>query len=169
MTVQEIKRLFAYNSWATNRIFEALAEVPEGDYKRDLKTSHGSLHGTLTHLVASEKIWLSRLVGKPETMLMTEQEAPSLAALKVIWEDIASRTARFLGRLDEKKLEISFEYLTTGGKRFANTYAQILQHLINHASYHRGQIIAMMRQVGAQPVGTDLIAFFRHTAPPRSQ
>ncbi|HYK90215.1 MAG TPA: DinB family protein [Acidobacteriota bacterium] len=164
MTVQEIKTLFAFNSWATNRIFEALEKVAEQDYKRDLKASHGSLHGTMTHLVAAERIWLSRLVGKPETSLVTEQDLPSLGALKTAWEDIASRTARFVGKLDEQKLQTAFEYTTTSGKKFANTHQQILQHLVNHSSYHRGQIAAMMRQVGAEPVSTDLIAFYRHSA-----
>ncbi len=162
MTIQEIQKLFAYNAWATNRMFEALARIPETDYKRNLKSSHGSLHGTATHLVAAEKIWLSRLVKKPETALMTEQEAPSLQVLKKTWEDIAARTARFVSKLDDNSLESSLEYVTTEGQKFTNSLVQILQHVINHSSYHRGQVASMMRQVGAEPVNTDLITFFRH-------
>jgi uncharacterized damage-inducible protein DinB len=166
MTPQEIKSLFAYNSWATNRVFESLIKVPEVDYRRDLKSSHGGIHGTLTHLVGAEKIWLSRWIGKPETSLMSEKEVPSLAALKEIWEDVAARTAKFISRLDDEKLLSTFEFTTMQGKTLTHVYQHALQHLVNHSTYHRGQIAALMRQVGAQPIGTDLIAFCRLTAQP---
>jgi uncharacterized damage-inducible protein DinB len=164
MTVQEIQKLFAYNAWATNRLFEALAHVPEASYKRDLKSSHNSLHGTVTHMVAAEKIWLSRLIKKPEAALMTGQESPSLQSLKAVWEDVAAHIARFVSKLDDKALGNNLEYFTTEGKKFTNSMNQILLHIINHSSYHRGQVAALMRQIGMEPVNTDLIAFFRLTA-----
>ncbi len=167
MTIQEMRILLAYDSWATNRLFEALAAVPEDAYKRDLKTSHGSLHGTLVHIVAAQRIWLSRFAGRPETTRLTPQDAPSLATLKALWEETAAGIARVAAKLDDKKLLSGFEYVATGGKAYNNTYQQILQHLVNHGTYHRGQIASMMRQVGAEPVGTDLIAFYRHTAQPQ--
>lgn len=166
MTIQEMKMLFAYNAWATNRVFEALAKVPGELYTTDLKASHGGIHGTMTHLVAAEKLWVSRWEGKPESSLLTAKDAPSLANLKQIWEDVASRTARFVAKLDDKKLQSTFEYTSTEGKRFTHTYQQTLQHLVNHSTYHRGQIATLMRQVGAEPVGTDLINFYRYTAQP---
>lgn len=116
MTAAEIRFLFAYNSWATNRVFESLIKVPENDYRRDLKSSHGGIHGTLTHLVGAEKIWLSRWIGKPETSLLSEKEVPSLAALKEIWEDVAARTAKFLAKIDDEKLLSTFDFTTTQGK-----------------------------------------------------
>jgi uncharacterized damage-inducible protein DinB len=167
MKIQEIKKLFAFNNWATNRILEALSEVPEADYGKSLKASYGSLRGTLTHLVAAEKIWLSRLTGKPETSLMTEEDAPTLQDLKSAWEEVAGRMAKFLVKLDDEALQKSLRYVTTRGETFTNTFEQILQHIVNHASYHRGQITVLLRQLGFQPVNTDIIAFFRHTAPKR--
>ena len=164
MRIQEIKKLYAFNNWATNRIFETLDHVSDLDYKRNLKASCGSLHGTLTHIVAAEKIWLSRLTGKPETGLLTEHEVPTLQSLKAVWEDVAARMARLLAKLDDEALQGKLNYVTTSGESFTNTYAQVLQHIVNHASYHRGQIAVLMRQLDLVPVGTDMIAFFRHTA-----
>ena len=166
MTAQGIRFLFAYNSWATNRVFESLMKVAEDDYRRDLKSSHGGIHGTMTHLVGAEKIWLSRWIGKSETSLLPEKEVPSLAALKEIWEDVASRTAKFVARLDDEKLLSTFNFTTSQGKTLTHVYQHALQHLVNHSTYHRGQIAALMRQVGAQPIGTDLITFYRLTAQP---
>ncbi len=164
MNIQELKRLFAYNAWADNRVFEALAKVPEAEYLRDLKSSHGSLGGTMAHLVGVEKLWLSRLIGKPENSILRLQDAPTLKQLKSAWEDVAARMARFLVKLDNKSLQQAVSYTTTEGEKFSNSNQQILQHVVNHSSYHRGQIAAMMRQAGAEPLNTDLIAFFRHTA-----
>ena len=82
MTIQEMRKLFAFNAWANNRVFETLQDLPESEYKRELKTSFGNLHGTMVHLVAAEKIWLSRLTGKPETALMTDHDTPTLESLK---------------------------------------------------------------------------------------
>ncbi len=166
MTAEEIKKLFAYNSWGTNRVFEALAQVPEDHYRKDLKAGHGGIHGTLTHLVAAEKMWLSRWTGNPESSFLSQKEVTSLAALKEIWEDVAARTARFVSRLDDGKLASTFEYSGTDGKQFVQTYQQALVHVVSHSTYHRGQIALLMRQVGFQPVGTDLIAFYRLTAQP---
>jgi uncharacterized damage-inducible protein DinB len=164
MNIQEMKKLFAYNAWANNRVFEALSKIGEDEYTRDLKSSHGSLGETIVHMVAAEKIWLSRLVGKPEDSLMAPQDAPMLQSLKPIWEQVAAGMARFLAKLDDRSLQRDVEYTTTEGRKYSNSNEQILQHVVNHSSYHRGQIASMMRQVGAEPVNTDLIVFFRHTA-----
>ena len=165
MTIQETRKLFAFNAWANNRVFETLRDLPESEYKQDLKTSFGTIHATMTHLVAAEKIWLSRLAGKPETALMTDQDTPSVESLKSAWEDIAARMARFLAKLDDGKLQEELSYVTTEGKEYRNTLQQILQHIVNHSSYHRGQIAGMLRQVGAKAANTDLITFYRLTAP----
>ncbi len=169
MTSQEIRTLFAYNAWATNRIFEALKGLPEDQFTMDLRASHGGIRGALTHLVAAEKIWLSRLSGNPESTMISEKDTPSLSALKELWEDVAERTAKFIAELDDKKLSSTFEMTTTRGKKYTHFYQDALQHLVNHSTYHRGQIAVLMRQVGAQPVGTDLIAFYRLTAEPVSK
>jgi uncharacterized damage-inducible protein DinB len=165
MTIQEIKKLFAYNAWANNQVFEALSKIPESEYLRDLKSGHASLGGMMVHLIGAEKIWLSRLVGRPETSLIGLQDAPTLKLLKRTWEDVAARMARLLAKRDDRSLQREVAYTTTDGAEFSNSSQQILQHVVNHSSYHRGQIAAMMRQVGAEPANTDLIAFFRHTAP----
>lgn len=161
MNLPEVKQLFAYNAWASNRIFEALAPLSAEEYFRDLKSSHGGIHGTLTHMVAAEKIWLSRWIGKPETTLLKAEEIKSLAELKSLWEDVGRRTAKFLLTVTEKRLDEAVTIKTTGGKEYTHTYRQMLQHLVNHSTYHRGQIVALLRQLGAPAVSTDLIVFYR--------
>ncbi len=166
MTSQEIKMMFAYNAWATNRVFESLAGVPDDLYFKDLKSSHGGIHGTLFHIVRAEKNWLARLTGIQEKSELTEQTASSLQALRSAWQDVASRTAKYVEKVTEEKLRSIFEYPASDGRKLVQTYQQALLHLVNHSTYHRGQIASMMRQVGMQPVATDLIMFYRMTAQP---
>jgi uncharacterized damage-inducible protein DinB len=163
MTLEEAKQLFAYNSWATNRIFDALAALPVEQYRKNLKGSHQGIHGTLTHLVTAEKIWLSRWVGNPDTAHLKPEEVTSLADLKAIWETVARETVRFLSTMKEKKMQDSITITSARGDKYTHTYAQTFQHLVNHSSYHRGQIVTMLRQLGGQPVSTDLIGFYRQT------
>jgi len=163
MTLQEIKILHAYNSWANNRIFEALTSLSDEQYKQDMKSSHGGIHGTLVHIVGAEKIWLERFKGAPQAPL--SQDPPkSLADLKAVWEKVGYDTAQWLGNMTDKKLMETFTAKTLKGDTFTNTFMQALQHVVNHSSYHRGQIVTLMRQLGVQPLSTDLILFYRETA-----
>ena len=160
MTLQEIKNLHAYNSWANNRLFDLLATLPVDQYMQDMKSSHGGIHGTLTHMVGAEKVWLERFKG-PVGPFLKAAEIPSLAALKKIWEEVGYDTARWLGIMTDKKLGESFVMKTSKGETYAHVYWQAFQHMINHSSYHRGQIVTMLRQLDIQPVSTDLILFYR--------
>ena len=164
MTLAEMKILHAYNSWADNRIFDALTALSPEQYVSDMKSSHGGIHGTLVHLVGAEKIWLERWLGTPRAFLTTEQ-VQTLAEVKKAWESVGLETARWLGTLTDKKIQETFTMKTAKGDTFTHVYWQAFQHLVNHSSYHRGQIITMIRQIGGKPVSTDLIQFYRETAP----
>jgi uncharacterized damage-inducible protein DinB len=162
MTLSELKLLHAYNSWANNRIFEALAPLPNDKYMHDMKSSHGGIHGTLVHTVGAEKVWLERFMGEPQPFL-SQNPPKSLLELKAIWEKVGYDTAKWLGTMSDKKLQETFTMKTLKGDTFTHVFWQAFQHVVNHSSYHRGQIITMLRQLGEKPVSTDLILFYRET------
>ena len=163
MTLQEVKMLSAYNAWATNRIFEALEALPAEEIMRDLKSSHGSIHGTLTHLVGAEKMWLSRMLGTPDKSMIKPPDVPTIADVKTTWEQTGFATAKFLGSMTDKKLQETFTMSTASGKQFTHSFAQALQHVVDHSTYHRGQVITLMRQMGHTPPNTGMMSFFRET------
>ncbi len=163
MTLQEVKNLHAYNAWANNRIFENVETLPADQYMKDMKSSHGGIHGTLTHIVGAEKVWLERFADNAQPFLKAA-EIPNPEALKNIWEKNGFETAKWLSMMSDKKLNETFEMKTLKGDVYKHIYWQAFQHLVNHSSYHRGQIITMLRQIDAKPVSTDLIQFYRETA-----
>ena len=164
MTLQEIKLLHAYNSWADNRIIDAVLAMPADKVMQDLKSSHGGIHRTLVHIVAAEKMWLSRWVGKPDASFLSAADAPTVEAVKNVWVAVGFETARFLGTMSDKKLQDTFTMKTSKGDTFTHLYWHAFQHMVDHSSYHRGQIVTMMRQQGAVPPTTGLINFYRETA-----
>lgn len=164
MTLQETKTLHAFNAWASNKIFDAVVQIPTDAYMKDMKSSHGSIHGTLTHMVAAEKIWVSRMVGTPEAKLIDLDEVPTLADLKAIWERVGYDMAKFLGTMTDKKLQETFTMSSPRGQVFSHMYWQAIQHVVDHSTYHRGQVITLMRQLGYVPPTTGLMMFYRETS-----
>jgi len=164
MTLQDIKRLLAFNSWASNRIFDAVAGLSAGDFTRDMKASHASIHGTLAHMAGAEKMWLSRMTGTPDKTFLKAADVPTLAELKKTWETTGFNIAKFAGTLTDKKLQETFPMTTSTGQQFTQAYGDALQHMVDHSTYHRSQVVTLMRQMGHTPPSTSMILFFRETA-----
>ena len=162
MTLSEIKFLHAYNAWASNQFFDVLAQLPNDQYLQDLKSSHGGIHGTLVHMVGAEKIWLERFHEAAQPFL-SQNPPGSLNELRTIWEKVGFDTAKWLGGMTDKKLTQTFTMQTSTGTTFTHAFGQAFQHLVNHSTYHRGQIVTMLRQLGVKPPTTDLIRFIRET------
>jgi uncharacterized damage-inducible protein DinB len=164
MTLQQVKLFHAFNSWATNRIFNACEDMPAEQFHRDLKASHASIHGTLVHMVGAEKMWLSRWLGNPDRSFLTVQDAPDIASLRSLWEKTGFEVAKFLGTMNDKKLLAPFSYKAPDGAQFTYPYWQTLQHVVDHSTYHRGQVVVMLRQLGVTPPSTGLTLFYREVS-----
>jgi uncharacterized damage-inducible protein DinB len=161
MKMDELQSLFAYDSWANDLFLRAMAALPEEAVRRDLGASHRSLLGTMVHLVAAEEIWLSRWKGAPRSKLTGLDEIASLDALLPWWEKVRAQRDSYVLSLDEDDLEREMETTTTTGATYRHRYADMFRHLTNHSTYHRGQMAAMLRQLGEKPPSTDLIRFYR--------
>ncbi len=164
MTVHEAKLLYAFNAWATQKIFDAVTRLPEEQFTRDLKASHGSIQGTLRHLVASETLWLSRLTAPPPVAPVHAADAASVAELKSLWENTGFGIARWLGTLTDRRLHEPCTMTASDGTAHTHTADQVLLHLVDHSTYHRGQIVTLLRQLGVTPPSTGMIRFLRETA-----
>jgi uncharacterized damage-inducible protein DinB len=160
VTLQEITQLVAFNQWATRCFFDALSQLPAEQYARDLRSSHGGIHGTLAHLVGAERGWLSRWQGRHESGAEVISRIHSLAELRTFWEAVCDEMSRFLATLDDHKLQDTLSTTARSGSHTAS-YWQMIQHVVDHSSYHRGQIVTMLRQLGVTPPSTGLIRFYR--------
>lgn len=164
MNVAEVRELYEFNAWASRRIFDALAPLPVEQYLRDLKSSHGGIHGTLCHIVWVEQLWLHRWLGKATPATPQGKDLASLAEAHVRWEDVEAERETFLAGLTDARLGATLTIKPTMGGAYTHTYQQTLQHAVDHSSYHRGQIVTMLRQLGVKPPSTGLILFYRERA-----
>ncbi len=161
MTVAEVRELFAYNAWANRRFFEVLATLPAEPYFRDLKSSHGGIHGTLCHIVWAEELWLDRWLARPNPAVPQGRDLATLDAARVRWESLEAERAAFLAGLDEARLEAIIEVRPSAGGAYRHTFRQMFRHAIDHSSYHRGQLVTLLRQVAVAPPNTGLIVYYR--------
>jgi uncharacterized damage-inducible protein DinB len=161
MTRQEIVTLFDFDTWATERTVESVSSLAEGTYLEDLKSSHGGIHGTLVHIYSANMVWLQRWKGGLPSTHVSVDDIPSLASLKARRAEYMVELDDFLANLTEARLSAALAYQDLKGNKHSEPLFQQMQHVVNHSSYHRGQIVTMLRQVGAKPVATDLIAFYR--------
>ncbi len=161
MTLGEVRELFAYNAWANRRCFAALEPLPADVYFRDLKSSHGGLHGTLCHIVWAEQLWLNRWLARPNPAVPQGRDLTTLAAARTRWEAVEAERAAFLAGLSERRLDETMTVIPSTGGEHVHSFREMFRHAIDHSSYHRGQLVTLLRQVGATPPGTGLIAFYR--------
>jgi len=169
LTKVDLSRLLDYTVWANRRIVRTAASLSVGDFKRDLGGSHGGVRGTLTHMLGAEWIWFERWKGVSPTAPLDESEFKDVLALRQRWKAIESHRAAWFESLRERHVVEIVRYKGLDGRRFGAPLGQLIQHLVNHSSYHRGQVVNMLRQLGAKPVATDLVLFDRERSAPRAR
>ena len=166
----EIRDLFAYNRWATRRIVDAATALDAASFTRDLRGSYPSVRETLVHMWSAEWIWLERWEGtSPTARPDTGSGFDTAPGLRARWEALWREQSAFLDRLDEQALGRELSYTNLAGQSDQQPLWVLLRHVVNHATYHRGQVITMLRQLGTTPPSTDLVLFYRERAAGRLQ
>ncbi len=152
--------LLAYTIWANRIQLAAFDQVDAADLVRDTGASHRSLAGTMAHVLGAERLWLSRFLGNPLDHLPGEGEDPDIGGLRSGFEEFWPELEFFMASLQEDVLAAELTWENSHGEVRTQPMWQPLLHMVNHDSYHRGQITTMLRQLGYQPPSTDLVAFF---------
>jgi uncharacterized damage-inducible protein DinB len=162
MNLQDLKTMLEYHYWARDRLLEALEPLNAEQYNRDLGSSFKSIRETATHIYAAEWAWYERWQGRSPTTLLPADRFPDLTALRREWTDHEKKMRTFVDGLGEAQVDRIIDYTLLSGQTGASPVWQMLQHVVNHASYHRGQVTTMLRQIGASPAKPmDMIAFYR--------
>jgi uncharacterized damage-inducible protein DinB len=161
MTLKEVQDLFSYDEWATDRMLETVSALTQEQFDRDMKTSHTGVHGTLIHMCGADWVWLERWKGTSPGALLTPDELPTLDSIKQRWKAYRKEITDLLRSFDDTRVEMPVAYKDMRGNPNSQPFSQQMLHKINHASYHRGQVVAMVRQLGIKPQNTDLIGYYR--------
>lgn len=157
----ELRELYAFNRWANARIRAVVATLTEDEYRRDLKNSFPSVRDTWLHIMASEWVWLARWLGTSPSGMPPEWQAYDREQVIQEWQALEAAQLAYVGKLTDADLDRRIQYINFAGQKFAQPLGHLMRHMVNHSTYHRGQITTMIRQLGRTAVSTDLVLFFR--------
>jgi uncharacterized damage-inducible protein DinB len=127
-------------------------------------SSFSSVRDTLSHIYGVEWLWLERFQGRSPGAIPDNPEFADITKLKTSWAAFEPTLLNFVRGLNQEQLDRVMEYKTMKFGVYRNPLWQSMQHLVNHGTYHRGQITTMLRQLDAKPVLTDLMHFYREQA-----
>lgn len=151
-----------YHQWATGKVLEETVPLPANQLVAALGGSFANVYDTLVHLYQADCIWLDRLNGVP-TGKLADYEAPGCTYdLQNAWTAMLSKMVAWSEGLTENEWLREMSYTTLAGVQYETPFWQMVLHIVNHGSHHRGQITNMLRQLGVKPVNLDLIAFYRN-------
>lgn len=159
MQISDIHNLFAYDRWANARLLRAAGELGTEKYAAELGGSFGSVRNTLGHIVAVEWLYLRRWLGESPSALPDWAKTADPAALRQKLDEAEAGQKAFLASLGPADLERPVRYTNIAGKKLEYPLGDLLLHLVNHSTHHRGQAAALIRQAGAAPPEMDYLAF----------
>jgi len=162
MTRDELTLLLDYHYWTRDRVLAAVARLTTEQYTRELVSSFRSVRDTLVHTYSADWIWYQRWHGQSPTAPVPFDRFPDVESLRDAWVNLEHEVRAHVASRDEAGLSAVVEYRLLNGTPGATPFWQMLQHVVNHGSYHRGQVTTLLRQLGAAPPEPlDLIAFYR--------
>ncbi len=172
MDLNDIKHLFNYTEWANNLTMEAASSLSDENLRREVGISHKSIFGTLLHMAGAEWIWLERWHGRSPAKheawsQWTEDSCGDLATLQDRWNNLIDRRTKYVAGLDDSRLLSELNFKLLSGDASSMMLVHQMQHVVNHATLHRGQVVGMIRQLGIDPPSTDLLFFIRREISPR--
>ena len=156
--------MYAYNRWANERTLDAVSPLTSEQFTRTVGGSFGSLRDTLVHILSAEWIWLERCRGRSPKAMLAPADFPDVASLRTRWGQVAQEQREFNEAIASEDLRKMVTYVNTRGETWSYPLEEVLWHVVNHGSYHRGQVTTMLRQLGAVPASTDFL-LFRDEAP----
>jgi uncharacterized damage-inducible protein DinB len=158
----DLRMLTRYRAWADQLLYQALAGVSEQDLMRSQPIIFGNLLRTLNHVNAMDQVWKAHLEGVPHGFTSRNPEdCPDFATLRASQTQIDDWYVRFAETLDPATLDETIHFTFIGGGEGAMRRGDIVLHVVNHATYHRGHVAMMMYGLSVGVPTTDLPVFLR--------
>ena len=151
-----------YNTWANGLLLVAITHLPEEQQKAGVKSSFPSLYKTVLHMYDAESIWWQRLKLQEKVNIPSESYSGSMKELSDQLLQQNRQWQQWIANATEHALQHEFIYRNLKKERFKQPVYQMLLHLFNHGTYHRGQLVTILRQLGIEKIPqTDFIVWSR--------
>ncbi len=161
VSVEALRDLYDYNYWARDRQLEVCAKLSEEQFLRPMGSSYSSLRDTLAHLLLAEWAWHERFQGRnPRSIPSWLEELRTVDALRERWKGVETDVRKYVAGLNADALTRPLSYTNLKGEPWSYPLWQALVHLVNHQTYHRGQVTTLLRQLGSSAPAIDFLVYF---------
>jgi len=158
-----LRTQIAYTTWASKLLVEAAGTLTPEELTRDFGTADKSVLGTLVHVFAADRLWLARFTGEPIPPFTTDADY-RLTVLQNDWPALYERWKEWAGGLTDSRAQAEFAYSDRSGKPWRQPLCQLVLHVVNHGTHHRGQVSGFLRAMEYAPPKLDLLFFNRNLA-----
>jgi len=159
MRLEDLVDLRRFCRWANGEILDRVAALDAEQYTRDLASSFPSVRDTLVHMLSAEWMWLLRCKGESPMQPLDPTAFADLAALRARWTAHDDEIDGFLGGQSDESVERVIRYRNRLGETREYVLWKIWLHVVNHSTHHRGQVVTMLRQLGASAAPTDYLDY----------
>jgi len=162
MNLSDLRTLLDYHYWARDVILDAVTPLTLEQFTRQVDSSFKSVRDTVAHIYAADLVWYTRWMGESPGALVAYDSFADVDSIRGAWIALEKKVRAFVDGLGEAGVSRVFEYKLLSGASGATPFSEMLTHVVNHGSYHRGQVTTLLRQLGAAPPkSTDMITFYR--------
>jgi uncharacterized damage-inducible protein DinB len=154
MNRETLRDFYDYNTWANRKTLDSLEPLAAEALTAPMGGSFASIRDTVVHIIGAEWIWWQRCIGERPKGLLDPAQFPDVAACRARWKEIDDGYSSLVNGAD---LDEDVTYVNRHGNQYTYSIGKILLHNVNHSSYHRGQIVTLLRQIGAKPEPTDYL------------
>jgi len=161
MDIKEyLKQAYDYTNWANARYFAVAEGLTDEQLHQTQGHSWGDVHATLVHMMSSEWVWMQRWHGGSPQGHLDKAAYPTLAVLKKRWNDIQAEMRAFLEQQTGQSLQSEIGYTNFRGEAFRVPLWQMLAHIVNHETHHRGDLAGMYALMGVDHPEDEMIQYF---------
>ena len=163
-----IREAYNYTYWANQRYFAIAEGLDDGQLHRMLGHSWGDVHATLVHMMSSEWVWMQRWHGLSPKGHLDQAEYPTLPALKKRWGEVEAEMRGFIEGQTEESLLKPMAYTNFRGEKFRVPLWQMLAHIVNHETHHRGELASMFALMNVSHPEEEMIQYFLNASGQKS-
>jgi uncharacterized damage-inducible protein DinB len=161
ITLDMLRAHLDYTDWASKRLVDAASRLSPAELTKDFGTADHSVLGTLVHVYAADRAWFGRIHGNSPARFLDPDHDMHLAVLQNDWPALLARWREWGATLTESSIRDQIAYKFSSGESDVSPLWQIVLHVVNHGTHHRGQVSGFLRALGCTPPRNDLIAYYR--------
>lgn len=161
--MKQLRTLMEFNRWANLRLLDAVAGLTPAELTGNMNSSFPSVLDTALHIYQAEWIWLSRCRSETITNVPGEDTRPSLESLREEWDALWASQLAFLDDDAAAHVDRLVRFRLRSGVEREQALGELIRHVVNHGTYHRGQLVTLLRQLGKTPPSTDYTLYLRES------